>query len=160
MFCHEIQAKLTTAPKAKWRRASQITPSYPCLTQEKPNTDQNEWTAADGEVCFVVHSVLQMCSIQFLSISYTCFKITRSYFQTVLMSGVHKLTKNLEAISKFYAAERWHKALPGCSSPPPQNPPKPKFIKHRFFRYYDIKSFTWFTFQPKSTTEIGWLLVH
>jgi hypothetical protein len=44
--------------------------------------------------------------------------------------------------------------------PPPPNPPKPKFKKHRFCGYYDIKSFTWFTLQPKSATEISWWLVH
>jgi hypothetical protein len=43
--------------------------------------------------------------------------------------------------------------------PPPPNPSKPKFKKHRFCRYYDIQRFTWFALQPKSATEIGWWLV-
>jgi hypothetical protein len=33
--------------------------------------------------------------------------------------------------------------------------PKTEIKKHRFCRYYDIKSFTWFILQPKSATEIG-----
>jgi hypothetical protein len=40
------------------------------------------------------------------------------------------------------------------------NPHKLKFKKHRFCRHSDIKSFTWFTLQPKSATEIRWWLVH
>jgi hypothetical protein len=32
---------------------------------------------------------------------------------------------------------------------------KPKFKKHRFRGYYDIKSFMWLPFQLKSATEIG-----
>jgi hypothetical protein len=41
----------------------------------------------------------------------------------------------------------------GCSPPP--KPPKPKFKKHKFCRYYDIESFTWFSLQPKSATEVA-----
>jgi hypothetical protein len=49
----------------------------------------------------------------------------------------------------------------GCrAAAPPPNPPKWKFKKHRFCRYYDIKSFTWVTLQPKSATKIGWWLAH
>jgi hypothetical protein len=47
----------------------------------------------------------------------------------------------------------------GCRAagpPPPPKPAKPKFKKHRFRRYYNIKSFS---LQPKSPTEIGWWLV-
>jgi hypothetical protein len=44
----------------------------------------------------------------------------------------------------------------GCS--PPQTPQN-RNLKNTFCRYY-IRSFMWFTFQPKSATEIGWWLVH
>jgi hypothetical protein len=54
-----------------------------------------------------------------------------------------------------------HPQRGGCHAAAPPNPAKPIFRKHVFFRYYyDIKSFTWFTLQPKSATEIGWRLVH
>jgi hypothetical protein len=32
--------------------------------------------------------------------------------------------------------------------------------KHRFYKYYDIRSFTWLPLQPKSAPEIGWWPVH
>jgi hypothetical protein len=32
--------------------------------------------------------------------------------------------------------------------------------QHRFCRYDDIKSFTWFTLRPKPATEIGWWLIY
>jgi hypothetical protein len=44
--------------------------------------------------------------------------------------------------------------------PPPINHLKLKIKKHRFCRYYGIKSFTWFSLQLKSATEIRWWLVH
>jgi hypothetical protein len=47
----------------------------------------------------------------------------------------------------------------GRWSPSPAKSPKPKFRKHIFCRHY-IKSFTLFTLQPKSATDIGWWLVH
>jgi hypothetical protein len=43
---------------------------------------------------------------------------------------------------------------------PPPNSPKPKFKRHGFRRYYDIKLFLGFPLKPKSATEIGWRLVH
>jgi hypothetical protein len=48
--------------------------------------------------------------------------------------------------------------LPDCSPPPPK--PQNLNLKNRFCRYYDIKSCTWFTLQPKSATEISWWLSH
>jgi hypothetical protein len=47
----------------------------------------------------------------------------------------------------------------GCRAAAPQNPTNWNF-KHRFCRYYDIKRFMWFTFQPESATEFGKWLVH
>jgi hypothetical protein len=48
--------------------------------------------------------------------------------------------------------------LPGCS---PLKAPQQKFKKKdRFCRYHYIKSFPCYPLQPKSTTEIGWWLVH
>jgi hypothetical protein len=41
----------------------------------------------------------------------------------------------------------------GCRSAAPPNTPKPKFKKHSFCRYYDIKSFTWCLLQPKSAAD-------
>jgi hypothetical protein len=52
-----------------------------------------------------------------------------------------------------------HPKKGGCQAAPPQTPPKPKFKKHRFCSYYDIKSYTWFTLKPKSVTKISWWLV-
>jgi hypothetical protein len=48
----------------------------------------------------------------------------------------------------------------GCRAVAPPNLPEPKFKKHRFCRYCDIRCFMWFTLQPKPVTEIGWWLVH
>jgi hypothetical protein len=48
----------------------------------------------------------------------------------------------------------------GCRAGAPPNPWKPKFKKHVFCRYYDIKSFTRFLLQLKAATEIGWWPVH
>jgi hypothetical protein len=47
--------------------------------------------------------------------------------------------------------------LPGCSL---SKPPKLKFEKDRFCMYCDMRSFTWFTPQQKSATEIAWWLAH
>ena len=45
--------------------------------------------------------------------------------------------------------------------PPPQNPQKSKYKKHRFYMHNGIKRFTWFTLQTRSVTEIGWwVMVH
>jgi hypothetical protein len=57
----------------------------------------------------------------------------------------------------------WARAHPGGRGwrvAVPLKNPKPKFKKHGFCRYYDVKSFTWFTLQPKSATEVSWRLVH
>jgi hypothetical protein len=44
----------------------------------------------------------------------------------------------------------------GSRAAVPTNPPSEvKFKEHKFCRRNDIKSFTRFTLQPKSTTEIG-----
>jgi hypothetical protein len=51
----------------------------------------------------------------------------------------------------------------GCrAAAPPQNPQNRNLKDRFFFRYYkyDIRSFTLFTLQTKSATEISWWLVH
>ena len=55
----------------------------------------------------------------------------------------------------LYGVWRW---FGGCRAAAPPKPPKTE--KKTYCRYYDIKSFTWFTLHPKSATEISWWLVH
>jgi hypothetical protein len=43
----------------------------------------------------------------------------------------------------------------GCRAATAPNLPKPKFKNHGVCRHGDIKSFTKFTHQPKSATEVG-----
>jgi hypothetical protein len=62
----------------------------------------------------------------------------------------------------------WESQIQGCTqekgcqagAPPPPNPQKWNLKKHRFCRFYDIKSFKCFPLQLKSATEFGWWLVH
>jgi hypothetical protein len=49
--------------------------------------------------------------------------------------------------------------LQSRGAPRPPNPSKTE-IKNRFWRWYGIKSHTWFSLQPKSTSEIVWWLIH